>query len=680
MEISDYYTTLIFPSSPDIVSLYSDIIHFITPHKDSISFIQNAPSDINITEDLYYQLYIMKYSLSCSERFYMTWNSNLLPSHKISMLNRESGMSYMDLCDYDDTRYLRAISALIPGLKKTIPQSFATDHMLFRTDIMQNLISDIENNTSIPGRDFSEKIVNCCVEGSPSFSFNACLLYGIYTSIKYPSVYKLRKWNVLQYGSELLPMEKIDKKDLVWLSKDFDAITFDNNRIFIPEYAEIFKNEYYREKLSPMQVINAIYDHSESEDDNNSIEGFSPDDRLKYLDSDTYKTYEKLGDDFSTVNLDQSYLCYENAAFLCNDPDSFKRIISKKENLTKSGNVNVNKTAIIIISYNNKAFTKSCLESIYTNCNPDSCTVMIFDNGSTDGSQEWLSSWGKSHDEAVVILNDTNLGFGGGNNACCCYLPDGYDVFYLNNDTRIPANALFWMRMALYSSEDIGGVGAVQNYAKGDQLEDVYFDLPEQYVEYGAKHNIYEPDPYEEQSKICGFAMLISREMYDKTGGFDEQFNPGFLEDDDLSLQIRSAGKKLILCQNAFIYHAGSQSFRKRDDINELFKINREKCTLKWGFDPTLFAAMSENEYAFILSLKRKGYTKDSRFSLVHIGCGCGNMLGHIHYLYPNAMLSGVEKNDIARKYAISCIPVFPTIGDLPMALNEYNIVVKDLG
>ena len=244
----------------------------------------------------------------------------------------------------------------------------------------------------------------------------------------------------------------------------------------------------------------------------------------------------------------------------------------------------------------------------------------------------------------------------------------------------MPANALFWLRMGLYHSDDVGAVGAVQNYAIADQLADVKFDVPEQYVEYGAKRNIIEENPYEEQSKICGFAMMITEEMFKRTGGFDEQFSPGFLEDDDLSLRIRQMGKKTILCQNAFIYHAGSQSFRKREDINEIYAANRKKLIAKWGFDSSLYAAMSENEYKFILGLSEKGYTRDSKFSLLHIGCGCGNMLGHVKYLFPNAELAGIEENDIAREFAISCIPVYKDVQSLPMKMEEYDIVANNIG
>ncbi len=649
-----------------------------TNNYDTIIIHANSYED-DCQKNIYHQLAIMKYALLCTDEYYMVVDSNILFCHDTQVFENTSRIPYIDLCDGNDSLYFDIVNRLLPELKESMCGSFITGHMLISTDIMKSLISSIEENQMIEGSDFIEKIINCCKEITPAH-FNTYVLYGNYLLTNYPFTYIIRKWKCFFNGSVFFKKDMINSDDLIWLSKDYDSITFNNSREYVQEYSNLFYSPYYREKLTPAQMLEAIYVDPAEKCNDPSTDGFYPENRLKYLSKDTYREYEQLGDRLTEINMDQAFLCYENAIFLCDDSIAVSRIKSKKQSLSDNKKIRINKTAFVVISFNNLDFTRHCLESIYSNCNPECFLLMIFDNGSTDGSQEWLSTWGIEHEDAIVILNDTNLGFAGGNNACCRYLPEGYDVFYLNNDTRIPPNALFWMRMALYYSDDIGGVGAIQNYSKGDQLEDVYFDLPAQYVEYGAKHNIYEQNPYEEQSKLCGFAMLITREMHDLTGGFDEQFNPGFLEDEDLSLQIRSHGKRLISCQNAFIYHAGSQSFRKRNDISELFKINRVKIEKKWGFDPTLYASISENEYVFMKSLKEQGYNKDSHFSLVHIGCGCGNMLGHIHYLYPNAILAGVENNPIVRRYAISCIPVFSSIENLPKKISEYDIVADKLG
>ena len=43
----------------------------------------------------------------------------------------------------------------------------------------------------------------------------------------------------------------------------------------------------------------------------------------------------------------------------------------------------------------------------------------------------------------------------------------------------------------------------------------------------------------------------------------DEDLSPGYFEDDDLSMKILRQGKRLLVCTNSFIYHAGSVGFSK---------------------------------------------------------------------------------------------------------------------
>ncbi len=380
-------------------------------------------------------------------------------------------------------------------------------------------------------------------------------------------------------------------------------------------------------------------------------------DRLRYLHKDTYKEYMNLGDKKTSLNPDQAFLCYENAEFLCDDEAEKKRISQKKNDLLKSGDVKVQKTCFVIISYNNMELMKDCLDSIVTNCNPDAYSLVVLDNASDDGVADYLKDWPDGDME--LLLSDENLGFAGGCNVAASYAPEGQDIFLLNNDTRITPNALFWLRMGLYESDDTGGVGAVQNYSYPDQRVDISFDDIEEYQRYGAENNVYMDAPYEEKAKLNGFAMLVKRHLFDELGGFDEQFSPGYYEDDDLSFRIRELDYKLNVCHNSFIYHRGSQSFLWRSDLQELFERNRARFMDKWGFDSSVYAMMRPKEVETIDALQTEGYNRDSRFRLLYIGAGCGNTLSRIAYLYPNAEVIGIEENENAVKHAIKSLRIY---------------------
>lgn len=705
--ISSKETESIISANPELAGEFTvvdenDLIRFDDVHECIRKKMENILAGRELPRGItgwYYQQFLkMQYAFVCRDEYYMVWDGDTIPCKKITMFQEESGKPYLDMKHEYHAEYFETMGTILPGFGKVTERSFISEHMLFRTDIMRELISDIESNESIPGTKFWEKIINAIPEEKiQNSAFSEFETYGTYVALKHIDAYKLREWHSFRQGGNFFKIDTISDRDFEWLSKDFEAISFEKGHEVREDNANLFDNPYYQEKLTPKQMLQAAQleykdgykevwaDDMDAASANTTSGSFLsdevvPESPLKYLEKDTYRIYEELGDKLVGKNMNQAWLCYENAEFLCEDEEIRKGIRKKKKDTEASGRVTVNKTAIIVLSYNNLYFTQRCIESIYTNCNPDSYFLVILDNASTDGSQEWLTTWGEAHDEALIILNDENLGFSAGNNAACQYVPEGHDIFYLNNDTRLPANALFFMRMALYSADDVGGVGGLQSYADADQLEDVKFDLPEQYVEFGASHNVPMENPLEEQSKLCGFAMLISWKAYLETGGFDEQFNPGFLEDDDMSLRIRNLGYKLIVCHNSYIYHAGSQSFIKRNDTNELFRKHRELLIQKWGFDSSKYAVMSVNELEFIKTIEAKGFDRDSSFNLLHIGCGCGNMLGRVHFMYPNAHLYGIEPNDDVRRFTISCVNVYKDISELPIDISEFDFVAKELG
>ena len=677
---------------------FSDVHHCIEKALENRLGGQKLPRGVT---GWYYQQFLkMQFALTCEDEYYMVWDGDTIPCRELVMFQEESGKPYLDLKHEYHKEYFDTISKLLPGFHKVIERSFISEHMLFRTDIMRELIKAIESNDAIPGTKYWEKIINAIGEEKLlDSSFSEFETYGTFVAFKYQDVYKLRDWHSFRQGGTFFFIDTICDRDFEWLAKDFGAISFEKGHSVREDNANLFDNPYYQEKLTPRQMLQAaqleytegykeVWGYEDPAKNANVSSGAyrSPDeditveDRLKYLSEDTYKIYEKLGKKLENTNIDQAFLCYENATFLCNDEGKKTELTEKKEALRATGKVNVQKFAFVILSYNNTYMIQRCIESIYTNCSPETYTLIILDNGSTDGTQEWLAAWGEMHDEAYVILSDENYGFSGGNNAACQYLPEKEDVFFLNNDTRVPANAMFWLRMALYEADDIGATGAIQNYFFNNKYEKADYKVIEQYMEHGAKVNVPMDNAYEVQSKLCGFAMLVKREAYDKTIGFDERFNPGYFEDDDMSLQIRSAGYRLVVTHNSFIYHVGSQSFRKRDDLKELFTAHRDLLVEKWGFDSTIYASLSENEIAFVDSLEDKGYKREDSFSILHIGCGCGNMLGLIKFLYPNCSVTGVESIDVVRSFAVPEIPVYPDVGQLPLSIDKYDIVAENLG
>jgi GT2 family glycosyltransferase len=239
------------------------------------------------------------------------------------------------------------------------------------------------------------------------------------------------------------------------------------------------------------------------------------------------------------------------------------------------------KTSIIIPSFNEKSLLKDCLYSIkkYTETPYE---VIVIDNGSTDGTSDVCIT-----EQIPFISISQNKGFP---EACNLGLKmaSGDTLLLLNNDVLVTPHWLTNMLHCLYSSEDIGIVGPLTNYASGkQQIQVSYTDL----YEMAEQFNQANPDKWQQTDRIVGLCFLFKRKLLDQIGGLDERFSPGHYEDDDYCYRARNAGYRLMIAGDVFIHHHGSMSFGRREtsEFKQLIENNRLKFIEKWGVDPQIF-------------------------------------------------------------------------------------------
>ncbi|MDE5803254.1 MAG: glycosyltransferase [Lachnospiraceae bacterium] len=372
-----------------------------------------------------------------------------------------------------------------------------------------------------------------------------------------------------------------------------------------------------------------------------------------------YELYYMLGCFYCAMNPNQAWLCFENALLYCDSPEDEQVIRAEMDHLGQLYDITVRDTVIVIASYNAQYLLQKNIESIRNTLLEGTYKIVVVDNASEDGVAEWL----EEQEDIVLIRNKENRGF-----SCACNqgvratLGTEYEennIFLLNNDTRLAVNSLFWLRMGLYESEKIGATGSYSNYAGNEQELDITFTLPGEYLEYGAKRNIPLKAPYEERPRLSGFAMLVRRSAWDAAGGMDEQFSPGYFEDDDLCMQISRAGFKLLLCKNSFIYHAGSQSFRHKENVNNILLEHHQLFIKKYGFDILEYANSDRSLPAGI------SYAEEAEFNILQIGCGLGADLKLLRAFYPRAHAVGIEHDSSLFSVVSGTEVVFQGVSEL---------------
>lgn len=339
----------------------------------------------------------------------------------------------------------------------------------------------------------------------------------------------------------------------------------------------------------------------------------------------------------------------------------------------------MNKTSIIILSYNTLEYTKLCIESIRKYTKSFMYEIIVVDNASVDGSVEWL----KAQSDMLCIFNEENQGFPKGCNQGIA-VSSGSEILLLNSDTVVTKYWLENLITALYSSEKTGAVGCVTNSCSNFQAIEVsYKSLSEMFL-FAEKYNESNPEKWEKRLKLVGFCFLIKSSVVEKIGGLDERFSPGNYEDDDYSLRIIEAGYELVLCKDTFIHHFGSTSFKqsfgqvefkeKQERYNQILIANSKKFKEKWGFSGGYEQAYHKDLIELLIS-SDKNYK-----SILVIGCGCGADLLALKKLYPDAYIQGIstDKSTTAIAQQITDVQFCEDIetGIFDVLRAKYNTVV----
>lgn len=208
---------------------------------------QPNPSSIN----WYYQQFLkMTYSKVCDAEYYLCWDSDTVPLRDIQMFS-SSGKPYLDVKTEFQNSYFLTIEKLL-GEHKIIEKSFISEHMLFNTDLMLELIKEIESKP-MDGNAFYEKILFAVGPDNLRTGFSEFETYGTWIGLRHTSKYTLRNWFSFRNANFFVDIADLTEDDIAWLSKDYDAATFEKYQPAQAEFTELFRDPRYREKLTPKQ-------------------------------------------------------------------------------------------------------------------------------------------------------------------------------------------------------------------------------------------------------------------------------------------------------------------------------------------------------------------------------------------------------------------------------------------
>ncbi|WP_221623053.1 glycosyltransferase [Burkholderia sp. Bp8986] len=269
--------------------------------------------------------------------------------------------------------------------------------------------------------------------------------------------------------------------------------------------------------------------------------------------------------------------------------------------------------SIVIPSKDNGDVLKRCVESIRNKSTYRKFEIILIDNGSRDA--DTLRSFGDmSQMQGVKVLrHDVPFNYSEINNVGVRESVGEFLVF-LNDDTEVVSETWLSDMLGYAQLSHIGAVGAKLIYPGGRQVQHAGLvnlaDGPNHafLLEHADSPGYFARNLLEYNwIGVTGACLMLSREKFDRIGGFDEAF-PVAYNDVDLCFRLVKAGLYNVVCPGVELIHYESLS-RGRDDANaqkvKRLARDKERLYLKhpdfYMFDPFHNPNLDQQDVNFVI-------------------------------------------------------------------------------
>jgi len=221
------------------------------------------------------------------------------------------------------------------------------------------------------------------------------------------------------------------------------------------------------------------------------------------------------------------------------------------------------KVAIVILSWNGISYLKNFLGVTVTNSSFPEAEIFVADNGSSDGSADWVET---NFPSVNIIRLDKNYGFAGGYNLALQQISADYFIL-LNSDIEVTPG---WAGPLITFMEENPDVASCQpkilSWHKRDYFEHAgaaggYIDKYGFPFCRGRVFNNVEKDygQYDSVKEIfwsSGACMIVRAEAWKRCLGFDADFF-AHMEEIDLCWRFHRAGLKVFIIPQSVVFHVG---------------------------------------------------------------------------------------------------------------------------
>lgn len=242
------------------------------------------------------------------------------------------------------------------------------------------------------------------------------------------------------------------------------------------------------------------------------------------------------------------------------------------------------RASIIVLTHDNLAFSRMCIASVLENTEYPNYELILIDNASTDGVREEVQRLARDVSSVRIILNDTNRGFGPGNNQGML-AATGEILVLLNNDTMAPKG---WLSRLAHHLRDrnLGLIGPATNRACNEAQLDFTYQTYAEYQNVARTQGLRHAGVRIPIRMPMMFCTAFRRDVVEAVGMLDERYEVGMFEDEDYAMRVRAAGYDVAWTPEVYVHHAYHASIGKLLPTGEYMRLvqqNKHRFEEKWG-------------------------------------------------------------------------------------------------
>jgi GT2 family glycosyltransferase len=208
--------------------------------------------------------------------------------------------------------------------------------------------------------------------------------------------------------------------------------------------------------------------------------------------------------------------------------------------------------SVLVLNLNGREYLDSCLESLEAQVYPrERFEIVVVDNGSTDGSLEFVSA---AYPRVRVVRFDRNLGFCAPYNTAIRECESQFAAL-LNNDTRVEPDWLSQLVSAAQRHDAVAVASKILSW-NGETID--FVGGVTSFIGHSWHTDSGQPATrsYDENALLspCAGSALFARSAFLDAGGFDEDFF-AYFEDVDLGWRLNLFGERVVFAPAAVTYH-----------------------------------------------------------------------------------------------------------------------------